>query len=150
MSGRVVSVTSYNVATGRATVDVFGVPITDVLNVTGEQLQSGWVVWAEQRGEALGADWVVTDIYSPVGRVWQGTFSGGTTDANGRLAGIAHGAPFTPTKLACFPTVDGGGPQWESCVPTAIGATTFTGRFWSGGAFKVSATVSGGWLIAYL
>jgi hypothetical protein len=65
MAGKVVSVTSYDAPTGRATVDVFGQPLVGVLNVTGETLQPGWVVWVEQRGDALHADWVVTGIYNP-------------------------------------------------------------------------------------
>jgi hypothetical protein len=68
MAGKVVSVTSYDVAAGRAVVDVFGTSLSGVLNVTGEKLLAGWVVWVEQRGGVLGADWVVTGIYSPVVR----------------------------------------------------------------------------------
>jgi hypothetical protein len=89
MAGKVVSVTTYDAPTGRATVDVFGQPLVGVLNVTGETLQPGWVVWVEQRGGALGADWVVTGIYNPPGRACKARLFSTATQSIGT----------TPTKF---------------------------------------------------
>jgi hypothetical protein len=126
MAGKVVSVTSYDQATGRAVVDVFGQSLVGVLNVTGEILQPGWVVWVEQRGEALHADWVVTGIYSPVNRLASGTDEvatlGTTTSATYVASLTTGGAGPTITNLQMT-----GGHEYLIIVSAVMSSSTAGG-----------------------
>ncbi len=124
MAGKVVSVTSYDAATGRAVVDVFGQALTNVLNVTGEILQPGWVVWAEQRGEALRADWVVTGVYSPVVRYQQGTFDTVFSAQNSKSGTLTFPAAFTVVPVVTLTPAIGSSLAIAVNVNGAVTTTT--------------------------
>jgi hypothetical protein len=140
MAGKVVTVTAYDATTARATVDVFGTALTGVLNVTGEKLLANYVVWVEQRGGALGADWVVTGIYNPVVRHQFGSFTTVFSTVNSTSGTLTFPAafPITPTWVQMHVQV---GSNLDILVNTT-GAPSTTGVAWR--AFQKDGTnVSG-------
>lgn len=64
---RLGTVTAVNTGTGVATVDLGGGLTVTALALTADLPAVGWVVWLEHRG-GRRADWVVTDVQSPVAR----------------------------------------------------------------------------------